>query len=59
MIQWYEGNNLINNEWIQSEDKKFKPVSRPEGVLLVLKHVVQQEYFLKSMRDILQIFISR
>ncbi|KAJ8037375.1 Ran GTPase-activating protein 1 [Holothuria leucospilota] len=36
---------LVHLGYIKSEDKKFKPVSNPVGLLQTLDHVVQQEYF--------------
>ncbi len=44
--------------WFQSEDK-LKPPSNINGTLIVLEHVVQQPYFPKLARDILQLFLSR
>ncbi|KAI0234627.1 hypothetical protein LSAT2_015054 [Lamellibrachia satsuma] len=50
---------LVSLGLIKSEDKKFRPVSCPDGVLHVLEHAVRQNYFLKGVRDILHIFIAR
>ncbi|KAI0234623.1 Ran GTPase-activating protein 1 [Lamellibrachia satsuma] len=50
---------LVHLGLIKSEDKKFRPVSHPDGVLRVLEHAVRQDYFLKGVRDILHVFITR
>ena len=43
----------------QSEDKKFKAPSNVTGALITLQHTVQQTYFPKGARSILQLFIGR
>ncbi|XP_071087260.1 ran GTPase-activating protein 1-like [Haliotis cracherodii] len=50
---------LVQLGLIKGEDKKFKPMSDISGPLIVLDHVVQQSYFPKLARDILQVFISK
>ena len=45
--------------YIQSEDKKFKPIDQIEGPLLALLYLVRQHYFPKDSRDILITFVSR
>lgn len=50
---------LVHLGILKSEDKKFTPVTNLNGPLIVLNHVVQQAYFPKISRDILQAFIAK
>ncbi|XP_046569037.1 ran GTPase-activating protein 1-like [Haliotis rubra] len=50
---------LVQLGLIKGEDKKFKPMTDISGALIVLDHVVQQSYFPKQAREILQVFISK
>ena len=43
---------------LQSEDKKVKPLGSLQGALIVLEHVVKQEYFPKLAKDILCCFLA-
>ena len=44
--------------FFQSEDKKVKPLGSIQGALIVLEHVVKQEYFPKLAKDILCCFLA-
>lgn len=49
---------LVHLGYIKSEDKKFRPVSNPTGLLATLEHVVQQEYFPRSTIAVLTSVMS-
>lgn len=49
---------LVSLGLIKSEDKKYKPPNDITGALIVLEYLVQQSYFPKSAKDMLEIFIG-
>ncbi|XP_050415985.1 ran GTPase-activating protein 1 [Patella vulgata] len=50
---------LVKLGVIKGEDKKYKPPEDVSGPLLVLTHIIQQEYVSRFSREILQVFISK
>ncbi|ESO83840.1 hypothetical protein LOTGIDRAFT_168884 [Lottia gigantea] len=50
---------LVKLGLIKGEDKKYRPPTDVSGPLLVLTHIIQQEYIAHISREILQIFIAK